>query len=327
MEFTFDHFPIEICMMVFDHLVTDKMSLGTICLVSHNWKTITYASYAWKLWIYAKMGENTPLVEWYMDEHIIKHMTPVVYAQCVSQNIISHHFKMVLAKKFMFSFIDHMGDVKKFILNIWHDLIFTGNVQLLQLLQKKFNITADDARARHNWAIRMACEYGQAGVLEYLHKTFDLTKEDARTEKNYALRVACTNGYIKIVQYLHRQFGLDTDDARDHNNYALIFACNNGHVSIITYLHYQFGLTAIDARDKNNHALRCICDADNEKPLVIKCLHDLFGIGVIDYLQSEYGFHITNENDYNEVLRRLKRDSLICFVKTCTLFGLNANDY
>ena len=47
----FSGLPIEMQMMIFDHLVQDETSLATVCLVSHNWKTITYASSAWKLLI------------------------------------------------------------------------------------------------------------------------------------------------------------------------------------------------------------------------------------------------------------------------------------
>ncbi len=59
MNIYFDYLPIEMRMMIFDHLVTDEYSLGTICLISHNWRIITQNSYAWKLWVNAIIGKKS----------------------------------------------------------------------------------------------------------------------------------------------------------------------------------------------------------------------------------------------------------------------------
>ncbi len=109
----FDNLPIEICMMVFDHLVTDKPSLGTICLVSYNWKTITQNSYAWKLWIYAKMGENTICGKIMMYDYesspppIFRPTNPLLCMYLVPDNLLSIHIKKSLVKKFLAHFIDY----------------------------------------------------------------------------------------------------------------------------------------------------------------------------------------------------------------------------
>ena len=46
---TFSYLPVEIQMMVFNHLYPDKQSLAHICLTCYNWKTITQNSYSWQL--------------------------------------------------------------------------------------------------------------------------------------------------------------------------------------------------------------------------------------------------------------------------------------
>ena len=118
----FDNLPIEICMMVFDHLVTEKSSLGTNCLMSYNWKTITQNSYAWKLWIYAKMGENTIYgkIMMYKYEssppHIFRPDNPLLFMYLVPDNLVPIHTKKLLVKKFLVYFID-CTDHNKFMIH------------------------------------------------------------------------------------------------------------------------------------------------------------------------------------------------------------------
>lgn len=41
---------------------------------------------------------------------------------------------------------------------------------------------------------------------------YGLTAEDARAEDNEALKSSATNGHLDVVQYLCEDFGLTTDD-------------------------------------------------------------------------------------------------------------------
>ncbi len=342
----FDHLPIEICMMVFDHLITDKSSLGTICKVSHNWKTITQNSYAWKLLINANIGEKTPLALEYVNKAWVSldKINPIVYAQCVPNDILSNHCKIILAKKFMFSFLGHM-DINKNILSVWYHLVFTcNNVQLLQLFQKTFNITAydvraddnralrvacdnnhlevlkylhiqfnltvDDARDYHNDALLNSCENGNLEILKYLHKGFGLTIDDVRYDHNYALRIACEFGHLEVVEYLHKEFDLDDDDARDWTDYALRMACNNGHLSIIQYLHTEFGLDDDNARASDNCALRWACEYGHR--------------AIIDYLHEEFELTAADALDSMSWLRKNVDKYNIDYL--CKVFGLTADE-
>ncbi len=54
----FNQLPIEMRMMIFDHLVTDRRDMGTSCLVSYDWRRIVQDSRSWTLWIKSKMGKE-----------------------------------------------------------------------------------------------------------------------------------------------------------------------------------------------------------------------------------------------------------------------------
>ena len=58
-------------------------------------------------------------------------------------------------------------------------------------------------------------------VLKFLHNTFGLTADDARADDNYALRLAAENGHLEELSCLHDTFGLTDVDARAGDNYAL----------------------------------------------------------------------------------------------------------
>ena len=277
----FDHLPVEICMMVFDHLVTDVISLGTICKVSHNWKTITQASYAWKLWIYAKIGKNK--AKKYITEETQPCFNVLFSVQCVPDDVPSNYFKMLLTKKFLFCFLENINSIgaREHMFMLWYGLIFTSNnIQLLQLLQKIFDITVDISRAMDNKAFHYSCANGKLDILKYLHTGFGLTIVDARENRNNAIRSASDNGHLDVVKYLHTHFGLDADDARSAGNYALHLACSNGHLPIVEYLHTGYGLDTNDARSDDNCALRWVCE--NAHWSIVDYLYKGFGLTAAD---------------------------------------------
>jgi hypothetical protein len=72
----------------------------------------------------------------------------------------------------------------------------------VRYLVDTFKLTAEDARAKDNFAFRTACASGHLPVVQYLVETFKLTAEDARAKDNYVLRMACASGHTKVVEYL-----------------------------------------------------------------------------------------------------------------------------
>ncbi len=276
MDIYFNHLPVEIRMMIFDHLVTDKSSLGTICKVSYNWKTIIQNSYAWKLWVNAIIGKNSqPKDKFYILSNINPIINPIYDIQLAPNDMVSNHVKTLLTKKFLFYFLDS-EKIRKKVLEIWYGLFFMNNLQLIQLLQKSFYITADEARAKTNYALRLASANGHLEVVKYLHTQFELTADDARAGNNISLIHASAYGHLEVAKYLHSAFHLTTDDARSQGNAALSIASQNGHLLIIEYLHKQFNLTADDVRTQNNHAL-CLA-SKNGHLAIIKYLNNKFDL-------------------------------------------------
>lgn len=70
------------------------------------------------------------------------------------------------------------------------------------------HLTADDARAQDNYALRWACEHGHLHVARWLYKTFRLTADDACAHYNYALNEAIYNDHKCVVQWLCTTFGI-----------------------------------------------------------------------------------------------------------------------
>ena len=78
----------------------------------------------------------------------------------------------------------------------------------------------------------MAAENGHVEVLRFLKNEFGLTADDARANDNEALRMAAANGHIDILRFLKKEFGLTADDAGADNNYALRLATFNASLSL-----------------------------------------------------------------------------------------------
>ncbi len=106
-------------------------------------------------------------------------------------------------------------------------------------------LTAADARAFHNGALRRACRYGHLAVARWLVATFALTAADARAVDNAALRSACYNDHLAVAQWLTTTFGLTAADARAYDNHALRGACANGHLAVARWLQEEFGITRV----------------------------------------------------------------------------------
>ena len=87
-------------------------------------------------------------------------------------------------------------------------------------------------------------------VLRFLKDEWELTADDARSKDNYALRWAAKNGHVEILRFLKDVFGLTADDTRDRDNHALILAAENGHVDVLKVLvdEFQINLTRLVIR-------------------------------------------------------------------------------
>lgn len=131
-----------------------------------------------------------------------------------------------------------------------------GHVVACQWLVEQRQLTAADARANDNCALRHAAAHGRLEVCRWLVKHFDLTIADARATNNYALRRAAANGHIKTCRWLFGHFLLLPSDGRAAGNYALRHACKNGHLPVAQWLQCAFNLRAADVRALDNWAHR-----------------------------------------------------------------------
>ncbi len=155
----FDQLPIEIRMMVFDHLVADKSILGKLCLTSYNWNIITQNSYAWKLWITSLLGKEKG-IKWCKNYYLYGTYinNPVLQVQLAPADIISNRLKTLLFKKFLF--ILHNNN-KRFALSKWLKILcHVGNLQSIKLLHTSYHLTLCDIRNSDYYPFITACSKG-----------------------------------------------------------------------------------------------------------------------------------------------------------------------
>ena len=58
-----------------------------------------------------------------------------------------------------------------------------------------------------------AAELGDMTLLKSLKDDFRLTADDARAHDNFALKWAAENGHVEVLRFLKDDFGLTLDDA------------------------------------------------------------------------------------------------------------------
>lgn len=68
------------------------------------------------------------------------------------------------------------------------------------------------ATVRH--AFVLSCRQGDLPIAHWLVKRFSLTADDARAHRNAALRGACHGGFTETAQWLVERFDLTANDAR-----------------------------------------------------------------------------------------------------------------
>ena len=318
----FDRLPIEMRMMVFDHLVIDKSILGKLCLTSYNWQIITQNSYTWKLWITSLLGKENG-IKWC--RHSIIYGThindPLLHVQLAPADIISNRLKTLLFKKFLF--ILH-NNKQRFVPSKWLEILcHIGNLQAIKLLHSSYRLTlrnirdsdyypfiracgkghlstaqwlastlhmtAQDARLAHNKALRMAAKYGHLSIVQWLCANFNFTIDDIRD--NEIVIESCENGHLLLLKWLHSTFHLTAEDARYDDNWSLLLACQNGHLLTAIWLHETFHLTTADARTDNSFALRQACTCGHLD--VVQWLHNTFDFIESDFRDDEFDAFMT----------------------------------
>jgi hypothetical protein len=82
-------------------------------------------------------------------------------------------------------------------------------------------------------------QHGDIAAATWLTNRFALTADDARATNNNALRWACLNGHLGVAQWLVGRFGLTVHDVRDmraENNFALWAACMVNNAMIARFI-------------------------------------------------------------------------------------------
>jgi hypothetical protein len=152
------------------------------------------------------------------------------------------------------------------------------------LIAPPWNARYEDASAKDNCALRVACKNGHTKIVAMLgmwHGPFRLGTSDARAKDNEALRMACANGHAEVVRMLGDPAGpwkLGPADARTNGNEALYMACANGHAEVVRMLGDLAGpwkLGTEDARAHGNDALRSACARGHTE--VVRMLGDPAG--------------------------------------------------
>jgi len=122
-----------------------------------------------------------------------------------------------------------------------------GDLKAAQWVSDEFQLTADDARAYDNRALRDACRHSHLAVAAWLVERFEMwTFEDGRVRENEMLVSACARGDRATFDWLVDTYQLSADDARARGNAALSGACAAGSVDVVEAMLWTFGLGATD---------------------------------------------------------------------------------
>eukprot|EP00039_Didymoeca_costata_P019583 m.338114 g.338114 ORF g.338114 m.338114 type:complete len:1030 (-) comp18317_c0_seq1:150-3239(-) len=130
-----------------------------------------------------------------------------------------------------------------------------GNLDLAVWLADEFDLTADVARIRDNYALGEACRLGHTRMVAWLVDRFHLGLQDIRDDDNYALRMACAHGHLDILRWMLSEFSLTSADSRTDDAAPLRLACHMGHLEVAQMLVAHFGLDVNDLRRSGNYAL------------------------------------------------------------------------
>ena len=144
---------------------------------------------------------------------------------------------------------------RKQILNAVVSAAANGRIEALDYLISRFELCADDIRARENLALRLAAVHGVA-VLKYLVDRFNLGPADIGAKRNEAFCTAAAFGNTAVLEFLIARFDMSAEDVRRYDNRAFRGAAQYSQIEVLEMLTTRFGLTAVDASAHNNEALR-----------------------------------------------------------------------
>ncbi len=139
-----------------------------------------------------------------------------------------------------------------------------GHLEIAQWLAERFDLTAADARAEDNYALRQSCANGHLPVAQWLADRYELTAADTFAtdicaENDACLTHACQTGRLDVVQWLVRRFGLTAEAVRRDGNMALALACISGHLPIAQWLTAQFDISCAELRADDDYIFGRTC--------------------------------------------------------------------
>ena len=174
----FDHLPVEMCMMVFEHLVEDYLALATIRLVSRDWCCIMNGSRAWTLLWESQYNQCSKSPPESLD-YDMGGTHPVLRVQHSFR--LNNHTKLMLLKLYWFNLPPAMRSGHRLV--IFKHLLTAGNVMALEYLDRKQLFVEFPARHNHNYLLYMACRYSSIPVIEWFVNKYDLTSADVLDTK------------------------------------------------------------------------------------------------------------------------------------------------
>ena len=179
-----------------------------------------------------------------------------------------------------------------------------GSTETMNWLIGAFGMTSANiyVPGENTTALAIACGNGYLETAKHLTQLLGLTAEDARAFWNEALKTAARNGQLAMIQWLVKKFELGSDDVRDVG--AMPTACAHGHLAAAEWLANTFNLNALDMRWSDAAAVGHSISWGRLDSL--KWLDQRYGITVRD-LEADYKFGAAAAcyNDYLQVVQWL----------------------
>lgn len=128
-------------------------------------------------------------------------------------------------------------------------------IWFIKWLDKKYELTINDACYQRMDAFTNACENGHWSLARWMAARFGFTRGHIRAANWRPLAQTCQRGQLYVLRWLVEYFHLVARDIRAENNLAFVYACEYGHLGVAQWLTDRFHLTARDARSPHNWAL------------------------------------------------------------------------
>ncbi len=311
----FNQLPIEMRMMIFDHLVSDEETLGKSCLVSYDWRRIVQDSYSWTLWLKSMFGAKKSQ-EWAKHHSLHRHWpnayiwNPVFNVQFALEDQVTTHLKTLLFKKFVFVFKSEGVQDKQFEPREWFQILCgADNLQGLQLLHTRFPINIDNTSSDGMRLFRDVCSDGHLEVVQYVYSIFYATTNDnVQTCNNIDLREAlhnaCFHNHHLVAQWLYSTFNFTNDFIRNGIASTFVTVCTQGYLSMAQWMHSTFDLTIDDTYEDGECAFADSCEYG--QLAVLQWLHSTFSI-TLDFMRESENAALASacEHGYLAVVRWL----------------------